>query len=38
MRTRGTILSITAFCAVMSPLGLTAAERMVVGEMFTNTG
>lgn len=38
MRTPRTILSIIVLLAAASPLNLIAADRMVVGEMFTNTG
>ena len=31
------ILTVSVLIAVMLPAGLTAADRMVVGEMFTNT-
>jgi hypothetical protein len=36
MKTVGTILSISVLLAVVSPQDLAAADRMVVGEVFTN--
>jgi len=37
MKARRKTLTIFILFAMMLPVGLTAADRMVVGEMFTNT-
>ncbi|GEM_PF-6607526 len=38
MKTIRQILTISVLFAVALPIGLSAAEKIVVGEMFTNTG
>jgi hypothetical protein len=38
MKTLAAVLSMMLLLTAAAPLTLAAAERMIVGEMFTNTG